>query len=292
MSTRNNGRPIKTTASKKRFFLIAAIAIPAVLILLLLCSVLALRWVNPSFTSFTLREDWENLNRDRHNLREYWVEAAALPQHLKWAVIASEDQRFYEHSGLDWTAIETALDERNQGVRQRGASTITQQVAKNLYLWPGQSWVRKGLEAGITVLIELFWNKGRIMEMYLNIAEFGPGLYGAGKATTVWYGKPATELSPVQSARMAAVLSSPKRMRVEPPSPYTLERSGWILQQMKQMTGTEFRPAVPDAPSNSNSDSVRVRSDIRINPFNNPGRNPDSLVPPSGRLKIPADTLN
>ncbi|MFU8859386.1 MAG: monofunctional biosynthetic peptidoglycan transglycosylase [Cyclonatronaceae bacterium] len=260
--------------------------------LLLLCSVVALRWVNPAFTSFTLREDWENLNRERHNLREYWVKADELPDHLKWAVIASEDQRFYEHSGLDWMAIETALDERNRGIRQRGASTITQQVAKNLYLWPGQSWVRKGLEAGISVLIELFWNKDRIMEMYLNIAEFGPGLYGAGKATSIWYGKAPTGLSPVESARMAAVLSSPKRMRVEPPSPYTIERSSWILQQIKQITGTEYRPVVPDEPSDTTADTIRVRSDIRINPFNNPGRNPDSLVPPAGRLKIPADSLN
>lgn len=242
MSTRTNGRPKKSPRSKKRFWLITAGAIPLVLILLLLCSVLTLRWVNPAFTSFTLREDWENLNRERHNLREYWVEADALPVHLRWAVIASEDQRFYEHSGLDWMAIETALDERDRGERQRGASTITQQVAKNLFLWPGQSWVRKALEAGVTVLIELFWNKERIMEMYLNTAEFGPGLYGAGKATSVWFGKPATELSPVESARMAAVLSSPKRMRVEPPSPYTLERSSWILQQMKQMTGIEYLP--------------------------------------------------
>lgn len=292
MSTQANGRPKKSPAKKKRFFLITAGAIPLVLILLLLCSVLTLRWVNPAFTSFTLREDWENLNRERHNLREYWVEADALPIHLRWAVIASEDQRFYEHSGLDWTAIETALDERDRGERQRGASTITQQVAKNLFLWPGQSWVRKALEAGITVLIELFWNKERIMEMYLNTAEFGPGLYGAGKATSVWFGKPATELSPVESARMAAVLSSPKRMRVEPPSPYTLERSSWILQQMKQMTGIEYRPAVPDAPSDTLADTVRVRSDIRINPFNNPVQNPDSLTSPSDQIRIPADTTN
>ena len=292
MSPLKTKRAKKSPRSKKQSWIITIGAIPVVLILLLLCSVLALRWVNPAFTSFTLREDWENLNRERHNLREYWVEPAALPHHLKWAVIASEDQRFYEHSGLDWTAIETALDERERGGRQRGASTITQQVAKNLYLWPGQSWVRKVLEAGITVLIELFWNKDRIMEMYLNTAEFGPGLYGAGKATSVWYGKPATELSPVQSARMAAVLSSPKRMRVEPPSPYTIERSSWILQQMKQMTGTEYRPAVPDAPSDTTADTVRVRSDIRINPFNNPGQNPDSLTSPSDQIRIPADTTN
>lgn len=205
----------------------------AFLFLLLIVSVVTLRWVNPSFTSFTLREDWVSLDMERHNLRDFWIPGDELPGNLKRAVITSEDQRFYEHFGLDWSAIEEAMDERRSGDRQRGASTITQQVAKNLYLWPGQSWIRKAFEAGIAILIEITWSKERILEVYLNIAEFGPGLYGAGKATSVWFGKEARALTLEESARMAAVLSSPKRMRVNPPSPYTIERSRWILRQMR-----------------------------------------------------------
>jgi monofunctional glycosyltransferase len=291
MSIHKNGKKNTSPVSRKKIWLITAGAIPVILLLLLLLSVVALRWVNPAFTSFTLREDWESLDRERHNLREYWVKADELPDHLKWAVIASEDQRFYEHAGLDWAAIEMALDERDRGVRQRGASTITQQLAKNLYLWPGQSWIRKALEAGITVLIEVFWNKDRIMEMYLNIAEFGPGLYGAGKATSVWYGKAATELTPVESARMAAVLSSPKRMRVEPPSPYTTERSRWILQQMKQITGIEYRPIPPGIPTDVHTDTIRLPSELYINPFDSPDLPPGTPTPPADSLINQTDTL-
>lgn len=210
------------------------------LLLLFTFSILTLRWVNPPVTAFVLQENWQELETERYSLREQWVDHEDLPEHLQWAVVASEDQRFWEHWGLDLAAIEDALEERREGTRERGASTISQQVAKNLFLSPAQSFIRKGVEAGITMLIELFWTKERILEVYLNIAEFGPGVFGAGKAAETFFGIHASQLDPDQSARLAAVLSSPKRMRVEPPSPYTRERSRWILRQMRQLTGVRY----------------------------------------------------
>lgn len=207
------------------------------LFLMLSGSILSLRWINPPVTAFVLQENWQGLGLDRYNIRDAWVGQGDLPDHLQWAVVASEDQRFWHHRGFDVEAIQEALEERREGTRKRGASTISQQVAKNLYLWPAQSFIRKGIEAGITVLIELFWPKERILEVYLNIAEFGPGVFGVGKAAESFFGMDASQLVPEQSARLAAVLPSPKRMRVEPPSPYTLERSRWILRQMQLLRG-------------------------------------------------------
>ena len=216
--------------------------------MILLISIICLRWINPPFTAFTLREDWQNLGAERYNLHEWWTQRDELPHHLKWAVIASEDQNFHHHRGFDIESIREALDERREGVRQRGASTISQQVAKNLYLWPGESFVRKGIEAGITVLIEVFWPKERILEVYLNIAEFGPGVFGVGKAADKFFGTTPDRLEPGMSARLAAVLPSPKRMRVEPPSPYAKERSQWILRQMTHLTGISYLPPIADEP--------------------------------------------
>jgi monofunctional glycosyltransferase len=229
-------------------FLIMLLTIVAGLFLVLLISIISLRWINPPFTAFTLREDWQNLGAERYNLRDLWVPREELPHHLKWAAIASEDQNFHNHRGFDFESIQEAIDERREGVRRRGASTISQQVAKNLFLWPGTSYLRKALEAGITILIEIFWSKDRILEIYLNIAEFGPGVFGVGKAAEEYFGIPPADLKPDMSARLAAVLSSPKRMRVEPPSPYTQVRSEWILRQMTHLTGISYLPPVADDP--------------------------------------------
>jgi monofunctional glycosyltransferase len=237
--------PTKRFNLKQYFLIFSGILIAFVILLLI--TVLSLRWINPPSTAFTLREDWDQLETERYNLREYWIPDGELPDHLKWAVIASEDQRFYVHWGLDIQAIETALEERRDGVRQRGASTITQQTAKNLFLSPAESFLRKGIEAVIAVMIELFWTKERILEVYLNIAEFGPGIFGVGKAAGEFFGIIPIRLEPDASARLAAVLPSPKRMRVEPPSPYTEERSLWILRQMSHLTGISYLPDVePD----------------------------------------------
>lgn len=186
---------------------------------------------------------------ERYSLREHWVDYENLPDHSAWAVVASEDQLFWEHWGFDFESIQEAWEDRQEGVRSRGASSITQQVAKNLFLWPAESFFRKGVEAVITVLIELFWPKERIMEVYLNIAEFGPGVFGIGKASHQFYDRPSSEIEPEMSARLAAVLPSPKRMRVNPPSPFTEERSGWILHQMTQLSGIPYIPQVSEEDS-------------------------------------------
>jgi len=214
-----------------------------IIILFLLGTLLFLSRFNPSFTSFTYRENWVELNTSRYSLSEHWVAREEIPTHLKWAVIASEDQRFYQHFGLDFQAIDEALEERMSGIRQRGASTITQQVAKNLFLWPNQSFFRKAIEAGIAIFVEIFWSKERILEVYLNIVEFGPGVYGVGKASDIFFGVSVSELTPQQSARLATVLPNPKRMRVEPPSPYVKERSQWVMKQMTQLSGTDYLKA-------------------------------------------------
>ncbi|MEX2478672.1 MAG: monofunctional biosynthetic peptidoglycan transglycosylase [Gracilimonas sp.] len=204
--------------------------------------IIALRWINPPFTAFVLQEDWDSLGKERYSLRGTWIPDDELPDHLKLAVIASEDQNFNKHWGLDLAAIEKAVEENQQGRRIRGASTITQQVAKNLFLSSSQNYLRKGIEAVIAVLIDAFWSKERILEVYLNIAEFGPGMYGIAVATDFYYGKPGSELTPKEAARMVTVLPNPKLIEPEPPSEYVLNRSDWILRNMEQLSGLRFLP--------------------------------------------------
>lgn len=231
--------------------------------------IILFRWINPPFTAFTLQADWNELDQEFYSLRENWVPPEELPEHMIWAVVASEDQLFFEHNGFDLESIEEAWEEHQQGKRTRGASTISQQVAKNLFLSPAQSFLRKGVEAGITVLIELFWTKERIIEIYLNTAEFGPGIYGIGKASQFYFNRAASQLTPEMAARFAAVLPSPKRMRVNPPSPYAMERSRWILRQMNQLTGKVFYTFEKDTTgtqhTNTNSDSTAQDSSSQTN---------------------------
>ena len=200
----------------------------------------SLKWVNPSFTAFTLQEDWEEVGVERYSLKERWVEYEDIPQNIKWAVVASEDQKFWEHPGIDLVAIAEAYQEMEEGVRVRGASTITQQVAKNLFLSSDKNFVRKGVEAGLALTIDALWGKERVLEVYLNIAEFGPGVYGVGKASDHFFNKEAELLKDDESARMAAVLPNPKRMRVEPASPYVKERKDWILKNMMNLSGITY----------------------------------------------------
>jgi monofunctional biosynthetic peptidoglycan transglycosylase len=144
------------------------------------------------------------------------------------AAIAAEDARFCSHPGFDFEAIEQAMKANEQGRRMRGGSTISQQTAKNVFLWPGRDWVRKGLEAGYTVLIETVWGKRRIMEVYLNVAEMGPGIYGAEAAAQHWFGKSASDLSSREAARLAAILPSPRRYNAGSPGPYVRRRASRI----------------------------------------------------------------
>ena len=164
-----------------------------------------------------------------------WTPFSAISSNAAVAVIAAEDQKFPLHSGFDVEAIEEALDERERGRRVRGASTISQQVVKNLYLWPGRSFVRKGLEAYLTVLVEFFWPKRRILEVYLNTAEMGRDVFGVGAASRRFFAKPPSALTPREAALLAAVLPSPRRFHADPPSPYVRRRAEWIEQQMEQL---------------------------------------------------------
>lgn len=244
----------------KRILRLMLLSVAVVLGTLLLLIVL-FRWVNPPLTSFTVREDWSELNKEMYNLRTYWVDYGEIPDAMKWAVVAAEDQLFWTHNGFDVQSIQEAWDDRQAGRRTRGASTLTQQVSKNLFLSGSQSFIRKGIEAGITVLIELIWPKERILEVYLNIAEFGPGVFGIGKASEVFWNTTPARINSDRAARLAAVLPSPKRMRVEPPSPYAAQRSRWILRQMRQLTGQSFGAPRPK-PVEDQSDTTGLRSPI------------------------------
>jgi monofunctional biosynthetic peptidoglycan transglycosylase len=154
--------------------------------------------------------------------------------------VAAEDQRFPQHRGFDFKQIDKALADRERGRRVRGASTISQQVAKNLFLWPGQSWVRKGIEAGLTVLIELAWPKPRILEVYLNVAEFGRGTWGVQAASRRYFRKDASRLTRSEAALLAAVLPAPRKYRVDAPSKYVRHRQAWIERQMRSLGGNGY----------------------------------------------------
>ena len=167
--------------------------------------------------------------------RHHWVPLDEMSIYMPVAVIASEDQRFMEHKGFDFDAIEKAIDENRKGKRQRGASTITQQTAKNVFLWHGHSWVRKGMEAYFTFLIELFWSKQRIMEVYLNSIEMGDGIYGAEAVAQWHFHCTAAQLTRPQCALIAATLPNPLRFSSKNPSNYMLKRQTWIMRQMKHI---------------------------------------------------------
>lgn len=198
--------------------------------LLSIAAVLPLRWLNPPATAFMLFDD-HNLD----SIRFGWVSWANIGEPLPLAVIASEDQRFMQHAGIDLASIRDSVQESKQGKTLRGASTITQQVAKNLYLWRGRSFVRKGIEAYLSLLVDLAWPKQRILEVYLNIAEFGPGIYGVGAASDAFFGKTPDTLSDQEAALLAAVLPNPIRMNAAEPSAYIRERQAWIISQMQRL---------------------------------------------------------
>ena len=200
-------------------------------ILLSLALVLPLRWIDPASSAFMLRE---RLAGNPVDFR--WVDLGEMGSALPIAVVASEDQKFPLHHGFDMQSMRDAL----AGGANRGASTITQQVAKNLYLWPGRSWLRKGIEAWFTLLIEACWSKRRILETYLNIAQFGPGLYGVEAATQHYFGRAPDRISPEEAARLATVLPSPSRIDPRHRSEYVDERAAWILDQVEGLGGARY----------------------------------------------------
>jgi monofunctional biosynthetic peptidoglycan transglycosylase len=211
-------------------------------------STLALRWIDPPTSAYMLRSAYlaRAEGRRDYQLRHYWVDWQHIAPHARVAVVAAEDQRFPLHPGFDLGSIADALQERVKGERTRGASTISQQVAKNLFLWPGQSFLRKGLEAYFTVLIELFWSKQRVLEVYLNVAQFGDGVFGIEAASIVYFGKSAAALTPREAALLAAVLPNPIRLHADHPSDYVRSRSDWILAQIAMLGGPAYVAGLPE----------------------------------------------
>jgi monofunctional glycosyltransferase len=215
-------------------------------LLITVMPVLLLRWFRPLTSAFMLEAQAEAWATQDHAYRTdfEWVSLEQISPHAAIAVIASEDQLFPFHAGFDFDSIREAVRESERGRRLRGASTISQQVAKNLFLWPGHSFVRKGLEAYFTVLIEGLWPKERILEMYLNVAQFGNGIYGVQAAAARFWHKPARRLSSEEAALLAAVLPNPVRLRADRPSRYVLSRRDWILDQMRMLGGPEYLRAL------------------------------------------------
>ena len=221
-------------ARKKSFLRRLAWSILGLVVFCIAVSVIAvalLRWVNPPYSAFmaqTQMAAWAKHDRT-YVFRHHWVGLNQISPNLPLAVVASEDQKFPEHWGFDVEAIEKAYEMNLHSHRVHGASTISQQVAKNLFLWSGRSYFRKGLEAYLTILIEACWPKQRILEVYLNIAEFGLGTYGAEAAAQRFFHKPAARLTRSDCAVLAAVLPNPDRLSAATPSAYVQQRRDWIL---------------------------------------------------------------
>jgi monofunctional glycosyltransferase len=212
------------------------------LILLTVMPVLCLRWIPPPTSAFMLEKRVAKLlqREPQQVIRYHWIGWESISPQMRLAVVAAEDQKFPHHWGFDFESIADAVQEQGAMGRLRGASTITQQVARNLFLWPGRSYVRKGLEAYFTVLLELLWSKRRILEVYLNIAEFGDGTYGVFAASRNFFGKRPSDLQKEEAALLAAVLPNPAKLHARNPSAYVHDRAGWIEEQMAHLGGPAY----------------------------------------------------
>jgi monofunctional biosynthetic peptidoglycan transglycosylase len=207
-----------------------------VFLMLSVTPVIILRWIAPPTSAVML----QRMLAEGHTLDYQWVPLSRISPLAALAVVAAEDQKFPYHWGFDLKAIREAVENNASGGRLRGGSTLTQQVARNLFLWQGRSYLRKGLEAWFTVLLEVFWSKQRILEVYLNIAETGPQTFGIQAAAERYFHRPASTLSREQAALIAAVLPNPIRFQADRPSGYTLSRRNHILQQMTQLGDTAY----------------------------------------------------
>jgi len=231
--------------------------------------VVAMRWMDPWYSAFMLDAALDASRAGKANYRtDYrWADLEQISPHAAVAVIASEDQFFPFHTGFDFKSIREAIranvrQQANRRPRVRGASTISQQVAKNLFLWPGRSYLRKGLEAYFTLLIELTWPKERILEVYLNVAQFGDGIYGVEAAAQRFFRMPAARLGRYEAATLAAVLPNPIALRANAPSPYVTRRRDFILDQMRRLGGPNYLDELenPGAPPHA---GARARIEAR-----------------------------
>ncbi len=218
-----------------RRWLLAMIAFSVVL-------VLCLRWIAPPTSAFMIEEGLAGVldHGKKRSIKYHWINLKSISPYLPLAVVAAEDQKFPFHWGFDVGSIRKAVESYDRGHRLRGASTISQQVAKNLFLWPGRSFIRKGFEAYFTVLLELLWPKRRILEVYVNIAQFGDGIFGAQEAATILLGKRPSRLTLNDAALLAAVLPNPEEYRVTRPSGYVNARRRWIKEQIERLGGTDY----------------------------------------------------
>ena len=207
----------------------------ASIVLATVAIVLLLRWVPPPTSAFMLQQRLSGTVVDYR-----WTPMNRISSHMPLAVIASEDQKFFDHWGVDLEAIIDAIADNRSRRRPRGASTISQQVVKNLFLWPGRSYLRKGLEVYFTLIMEVLWPKTRILEVYLNIAEMGTGVFGVEAAGQRFFRKPAARLNRREAATLAAVLPNPRRMSVDRPSDYVIRRTWQIIEQMQAIGGTGY----------------------------------------------------
>ena len=227
--------PTPPKASRVKPVVLWIMVAAAGMMLITVLIALVLRWTPPPTTAFMLQSGVSD-----GLLRYQWVPWDRMSPHLAIAAVAAEDQKFPHHWGFDFDAISKAVDENKRRARPRGASTITQQVAKNLFLWSGKSYLRKGLEAYFTVLIELVWPKRRILEVYLNIAQFGHGIYGVEAASRAFFDKSAVKVLQSEAALLAAVLPNPKKLKAGNPSDYVHQRVREIEAQMELLGGPSY----------------------------------------------------
>lgn len=216
--------------------------LPLLLVALSVLQVLVLRFVDPPFSAFMAARQLQAWGEGdgRFRVAYDWRDLDAIAPSLPLALVAAEDQNFAAHDGFDFKAIEKARDNNARGRKVRGASTISQQLAKNLFLWSGRSWLRKGIEAWYTVLLETLWPKQRILEVYVNVVEFGDGVYGAQAAARTFWRKDASRLGSRESARLAAVLPNPKKYDAAHPGPYVQRRAQWIERNIGRIGGNAY----------------------------------------------------
>lgn len=240
----------------KKILKIVFLYIPISFFALTLFWVLMLKWVPTFYTPLMALRSIQNIGNEKYKIHKTWKSIDEISENMPLAVMASEDNLFLYHHGFDWKEIKNSIDENKKGRRIRGASTISQQTAKNVFLFPTRSWVRKGFEVYFTIAIELIWGKERIMEVYLNVIEIGNGVFGVEAASSLFFSKPASRLTRYESALIASALPSPLKRKVNRPSYYMEKRAYEIMELMSMIGVSEWRNTV-----GTNNNSIKKRYD-------------------------------